>query len=165
MEGTGKANPVHSVWSRNRDIFPDSPLFEASSSVRPAGTKKKETRPSVHPSARGFPRDCIREIAIYECRYCAAGYPLDIEGSERSSRENCPLRHDPANRDVGLPSFSCFWESSLGRLDVTMKHDSDDGFRLDLKTASAKILQDFLSYCLFCLSSLLLSSRCLYITL
>lgn len=61
--------------------------------------EKKEARSPVHPSARGFPYDCIREIAIYGCPgYCAAGYPLDIEGSERSSRENCPLRHEAANR-------------------------------------------------------------------
>lgn len=91
-------------------FFQILPLFvEAPSSVRPAGTKK-ETRSSVYPSARGFPYDCIREIAIYGCRYCAAGYPLDTEGSERSSHENCPLRHDPANREfpVSLPSSLAF---------------------------------------------------------
>lgn len=88
---------VHSVWSRDRDISPDSPLsVEVSSSVRPAGTKKKK---EARPSARGCSCDCIRKIAIYGCRHCAAGYPFDAEGSERSSRENCPFRHDPANRD------------------------------------------------------------------
>jgi len=104
MEGNGKSEP--SVWSRDRDIFPDFPLFVEAPSVQLIGTKK-EARPSVHPSARGFPCDCIRQIAIYGCRYCAAGYPLDIEGSERSSRENCSLRSGKP-RVSGLPSSFAF---------------------------------------------------------
>jgi len=101
---------VHPVWSHDRDIFPDSLPFRRSSihSSGP-GRNKKKKETSAHPSARGFPCNCIREIAIYGCHYCATGYPLDMEGSERSSRENCPLRHNPANGEFPICcSFSLF---------------------------------------------------------
>lgn len=98
MEVTGdEKQTVHSVWSRGRDIFPDSPLsVEAPSSVR-AERGAKRGRASVR--MRLFLQLYPRDRDIYVCRHCVAEYPVDTEGSERSSRENCPLRRDLANRE------------------------------------------------------------------
>jgi len=89
-------------------------------SIRSTGRNKKRSA-SVCPSVRTrlSVHDCIREITIYGCRYCAAGYPLDIEGSERSSRENCSLRSGKP-RVSGLPSslsFSKAFVRAIGRYD------------------------------------------------
>lgn len=135
-------------------IFFQILLFPSNSIIRPNGrNKKRGRRSSVRPSARGFSCDCIREIVIYVWRHCVAGYPA--EGSERSSRENCPLRCDPANR-VFPVCHPLFREPSLEPIE---RHNKTRRW-LPVKHEACidrwGFFQAFVSRCLFCHLVLLL---------
>lgn len=124
MEETGKT--VHSVWSPWY-FSRFSPFRRSSITSVPAGRKlKKETRPSIHPSARLsvrlYPRNRdIRIVAIMLLDIHSIS--KEVRGAVAKIAFYATIRQTEGFRsDV----FSRFRESSLELSNVTTKHDDGD---------------------------------------
>lgn len=120
--GRDEKRAVHSVWSRGRDIFPDSPLPVEFHHPSKRQKQKGGRRSSVRPHA-AFRRLSIREIVIYICmyRHCVA---VDIQPISKEVAKialYATIRQTECFRCVSSLSLSRAFVRTIGRYNKTRK--------------------------------------------